>query len=92
MLKTEFGAFKNDTTVQEYVPKEKPKEGIKINWEPTTNDLESKDSSIQKSEKPVSEKPKKKTSKLKQALEKLKEQQQKETESSEEKIGIKGGG
>ena len=92
MLKTEFGAFKNDTTVQEYIPEEKPKEDIKINWEPTTNDLESKDSSIQKSEKPVSEKPKKKTSKLKQALEKLKEQQQKETESSEEKIGIKGGG
>ncbi|MDA9206985.1 hypothetical protein N9O41_01480 [Crocinitomicaceae bacterium] len=92
MLKTEFGAFKNDTTVQEYIPEEKSKEDIKINWEPTTNYLEIKDSSIQKSEKPVSEKPKKKTSKLKQALEKLKEQQQKETESSEEKIGIKGGG
>jgi hypothetical protein len=92
MLKTEFGAFKNDTTVEEYIPEEKPKEDIKINWEPTTKDSEIKDSSIQEGEKPDEEKPKKKPSKLKQALEKLKEQQQKEAEASEEKIGIKGGG
>ena len=92
MLKTEFGAFKNDTTVEEYIPEEKPKEEIKINWEPTTNEPEPNDSLIQEAEKPAEEKSKKKPSKLKQALEKLKEQQKKEAEASEEKIGIKGGG
>ena len=92
MLKTEFGAFKNDTTVEEYVPEEKPQEDLKINWEPTKNDPETKDSLAPKSEKIKEEKPKKKQSKLKKALEKLKEQQKKEAEASEEKIGIKGGG
>ncbi len=92
MLKTEFGAFKNDTTVEEYIPEEKPKEEIKINWEPTTNEPGQNDSLIQEAEKPAEEKSKKKPSKLKQALEKLKEQQKKEAEASEEKIGIKGGG
>jgi hypothetical protein len=92
MLKTEFGAFKNDSTVEEYVPEEKPKEDLKINWEPTKNDPETKDSLAPTSEKTNEEKPKKKQSKLKKALEKLKEQQKKETEASEEKIGIKGGG
>lgn len=92
ILKTEFGAFKNDSTVEEYVPEEKPKEDLKINWEPTKNDPETKDSLAPTSEKTNEEKPKKKQSKLKKALEKLKEQQKKETEASEEKIGIKGGG
>ena len=92
MLKTEFGAFKNDTTVEEYVPEEKPQEDLKINWEPTKNEPETKDSLAPKSEKIKEEKPKKKQSKLKKALEKLKEQQKKEAEASEEKIGIKGGG
>ena len=92
MLKTEFGAFKNDSTVEEYVHEEKPKEDLKINWEPTKNDPETKDSLAPKSEKINEEKPKKKQSKLKKALEKLKQQQKKEAEASEEKIGIKGGG
>ena len=92
MLKTEFGAFKNDSTVEEYVPEEKPKENLKINWEPTKNDPETKDSLAPTSEETNEEKPKKKQSKLKKALQKLKEQQKKEAEASEEKIGIKGGG
>ena len=92
MLKTEFGAFKNDSTVEEYVPEEKHKEDLKINWEPTKNDPETKDSLAPTSEETNEEKPKKKQSKLKKALEKLKEQQKKEAEASEEKIGIKGGG
>ena len=92
MLKTEFGAFKNDTTVEEYVPKEKPKEDVKINWEPTKNEPKTNDSLVPKAEKPKEENPKKKQSKLKKALEKLKEQQKKDAEASEEKIGIKGGG
>ena len=92
MLKTEFGAFKNDSTVEEYVPEDKPKEALKINWEPTKNGPETNDSFAPTLEKINEEKPKKKQSKLKKALEKLKEQQKKETEASEEKIGIKGGG
>jgi len=91
MLKTEFGVFKNDSTVEEYVPEEKPKEDIKINWDPTKNAPLSTDSLVPNPEKPKADKPKKK-SKLKEALEKLKEQQKKEAEASEEKIGIKGGG
>ena len=43
MLKTEFGAFKNDSTVEEYVPDQKPKEDLKINWDPTKNNSETKD-------------------------------------------------
>ena len=92
MLKTEFGAFKNDSTVEEYVPEEKPKEDIKINWEPTKNDPVSSDSLLQNPKSPKEDKPNKKQSKLKKALEKLKEQQKKEAEAAEEKIGIKGGG
>ena len=91
MLKTEFGVFKNDSTVEEYVPEEKPKEDIKINWDPTKNAPVSTDSLVPNPEKPKEDKPKKK-SKLKEALEKLKEQQKKEAEAAEEKIGIKGGG
>ena len=91
MLKTEFGVFKNDSTVEEYVPEEKPKEDIKINWDPTKNAPVSTDSLVPNPEKPKADKPKKK-SKLKEALEKLKEQQKKEAEAAEEKIGIKGGG
>ena len=91
MLKTEFGVFKNDSTVEEYVPEEKPREDIKINWDPTKNAPVSTDSLVPNPEKPKADKPKKK-SKLKEALEKLKQQQKKEAEAAEEKIGIKGGG
>ena len=85
MLKTEFGVFKNDTSVQEFTPEEKPKEELKINWEGTKGE-----DSIPKNDK--KEVPKKKVSKFKKALEKLKEQQKKEADESEESIGIKGGG
>ena len=86
MLKTEFGVFKNDTTIKEFKEEEAPKEEIKIDWNPTTGD--------EKEELDPEEKqpPKKKESKLKKALEKLKEQQKKDQEEEEEKviIGIKG--
>ena len=89
MLKTEFGVFKNDTTVEEYKKAEEPKEEIKIDWTPTTG----KDSIPIKEELDPEKKeiPKKKESKLKKALEKLKEQQKKDQEEEEEKviIGIK---
>ena len=85
MLKTEFGVFKKDTSIQEFVPEEKPMEEIKINWEGTKGE-----DSIPKKDK--KETPKKKVSKFKKALEKLKEQQKKEADESEESIGIKGGG
>jgi len=87
MLKTEFGAFKNDTTVEEYKEEEAPKEEIKIDWNPTTGEEEKE--SEQEKEK---DKPEKKESKLKKALERLKQQQKKEEEEQEEFIGIKGGG
>ena len=90
MLKTEFGVFKNDTTVEEFKVEEQAKEEIKINWNPTTGA-----DTIPTKEEPEPEKkesPKKKESKFKKALEKLKEQQQKDQEEEEEKvfIGIKG--
>jgi hypothetical protein len=87
MLKTEFGVFKNDTTVKEYKEEEAPKEEIKIDWNQTTGGEEKE--SDQEKEK---EKPKKKESKLKKALERLKQQQKKEEEEQEEFIGIQGGG
>ena len=40
MLKSEFGAFKNDTSVKEYKEEEAPKEEIKIDWNPTTGETE----------------------------------------------------
>ena len=84
MLKTEFGVFKNDTTIKEFKEEEAPKEEIKIDWNSTTGDKE-----VEPDKK---DPPKKKESKLKKALEKLKEQQKKEEEGQEEFIGIKGGG
>ena len=86
MLKSEFGAFKNDTTVKEYKEEEVPKEEIKIDWNPTTGETE--EEVIEKEAEPE----KKKESKLKKALERLKEQQKKEEQEEEEIIGIKGGG
>ena len=90
MLKTEFGVFKNDTTVEEFKVEEQPKEEIKINWNPTTGADTIPTKEELESEK--KESPKKKESKFKKALEKLKEQQQKDQEEEEEKviIGIKG--
>jgi hypothetical protein len=90
MLKTEFGVFKNDTTVEEFKVEEQPKEEIKINWNPTTGtDTISTKEELDPEKK---ETPKKKESKLKKALEKLKEQQKKDQEEEDEKviIGIKG--
>ena len=89
MLKTEFGVFKNDTTVKEYKEEEAPKEEIKIDWNPTTGSEENEKESEQEKEK---DKPEKKESKLKKALERLKQQQKKEEEEQEEFIGIQGGG
>ena len=87
MLKTEFGLFKNDTTVKEYKEEEAPKEEIKIDWNPTTGSEES-----EKEQEKEKDKPEKKESKLKKALERLKQQQKKEEEEQEEFIGIQGGG
>ena len=84
MLKSEFGALKNDTTVKEFKEEEAPKEEIKIDWNPTTGET--------KEEEAEKESPKKKESKLKKAIQRLKEQQKKEEEEEEEIIGIKGGG
>ena len=86
MLKSEFGAFKNDTTVKKYKEEEAPKEEIKIDWNPTTGETE--EEVIEEEAEPE----KKKESKLKKAFERLKEQQKKEQEEEEEIIGIKGGG
>ena len=86
MLKSEFGAFKNDTTVKEYKEEEVPKEEIKIDWNPTTGETE--EGVIEEEVEPA----KKKESKLKKALERFKEQQKKEEQEEEEIIGIKGGG
>ena len=89
MLKSEFGAFKNDTTVKEFIEEQAPKEELKIDWNPTTG--EETEEEIETEEKADKE-PKKKKSKLKKALEKLKEQQRKEQEEEQEFIGITGGG
>ena len=86
MLKSEFGAFKNDTTVKEYKKEEIPKEEIKIDWNPTTGEKE--EEVIEEQAEPE----KKKDSKLKKAFDRLKEQQKKEEQEEEEIIGIKGGG
>jgi hypothetical protein len=68
ILKSEFGLFKNDTTVMEYKPKEMPKEELKIHFGPATKE-EFKE--IQKE---------KKDSKLKKTLKNWKDQQMQENE------------
>ncbi len=88
MLKSEFGVFKNDTTVKEFKEEEPPKEELKIDWNPTKGEGKKEELEEEKTQK----EPKKKKSKLKKALEKLKEQQQKELEEEQEFIGISGGG
>ncbi len=78
ILKSEFGLFKNDTTVKEYHPQEMPKEELKIHFGPATKE-EFKE--VQKE---------KKDSKLKKTLKNWKDQQNQEGEEGI-KVG-KGGG
>lgn len=67
MLKTEFGIFKNDTSVLEYKPKAESKEVVKLNFK---NDVPNKTDS-----KPNPESPKPKDNKLKNTLNQWKQQQ-----------------
>lgn len=78
ILKSEFGLFKNDTSVKTYVPKDLPKEDLKIKFGPATKEEFKEEQEKQK-----------KDSKLKNTLQKWKQQQ----EGNEEgfKVG-KGGG
>ena len=78
ILKSEFGLFKNDSTVQEYKPQEIPKEELKIHFGPATKE-EFNDVKKQKKE-----------SKLKKTLQNWKDQQKQE-EDEGFKVG-KGGG
>jgi hypothetical protein len=78
ILKSEFGLFKNDTTVKEFVPEQAPKEELKIHFGPSTKE-EFNDVKKQK-----------KDSKLKKTLQDWKNQQKQEDEEGF-KVG-KGGG
>ena len=78
ILKSEFGLFKNDSTVQEYKPQEIPKEELKIHFGPATKE-EFNDVKKQKKE-----------SKLKKTIQNWKNQQKQE-EDEGFKVG-KGGG
>ena len=69
ILKSEFGLFKNDTTVKIYVPKDVPQEDLKIQFGPAT-----------KTELKEEQKKNKKDSKLKKTLQNWKDQQKKEEE------------
>ena len=75
ILKSEFGLFKNDTTVKIYVPKDVPQEDLKIQF-----------GQASKSEFKEEDKKIKKDSKLNKKLQNWKEQQLKE-EEEEFKIG-----
>lgn len=76
ILKSEFGLYKNDTTVKEYKPEEMPKEELKIHFGPATK------------EEFNEVKKEKKDSKLKKTLKNWKEQQNQE---SEEEFKVKKG-
>lgn len=78
ILKSEFGLYKNDTTVKKYVPEEVPKEDLKIHFGPSNK------------EEFNEVKKQKKDSKLKKTLKDWKEQQKQE-EDEGFKVG-KGGG
>lgn len=78
ILKSEFGLYKNDTTVKKYVPEEVPKEELKIHFGPSTK------------EEFNEVKKQKKDSKLKKTLRDWKDQQKQEEEEGF-KVG-KGGG
>ncbi len=75
ILKTEFGLFKNDTSVKIYVPQDVKQEELKIQFGPAT-----------KTEMKEEQKKNKKDSKIKKTLQNWKEQQKKE-EEEEFKIG-----
>ncbi len=78
ILKSEFGFYKNDTTVKQYVPEEVPKEDLKIHFGPATK------------EEFNEVKKQKKDSKLKKTLQNWKDQQKQEDDEGF-KVG-KGGG
>ena len=69
ILKTEFGLFKKDTSVKVYVPKDVPKEDLKIQFGPATK------------QEFIEEKKQKKDSKLKKTLDNWKKQQEEEGKS-----------
>ena len=69
ILKSEFGLFKKDTSVKVYVPKDVPKEDLKIQFGPATK------------QEFIEEKKQKKDSKLKKTLDNWKKQQEEEGKS-----------
>jgi hypothetical protein len=78
MLKSEFGFFQKDSTVKAYVPKDVPKEELKIKFGPASK------------QEFLDEKKQTKDSKLKKTLNSWKEQQEKEQQSGV-KLGNGGG-
>jgi hypothetical protein len=74
ILKTEFGLFKKDSTVQGYTPKEIPKEEIKINFNPKIKGDKTPENNPVKDEKPN------KDPKIKKNLQKWKGQQDEDNE------------
>jgi hypothetical protein len=75
ILKSEFGLFKKDSTVNTYVPKEVPKEEIKINFNPKIKGDKTPEKNPVKDEKPN------KDSRIKKNLQKWKEQENEENEN-----------
>ena len=76
ILKSEFGLFKKDSTVNVYIPKEQPKEDIKINFNPKLKVDKTPDKQpIIKEEIP------KKDTKIKKVFKNWKEQQEEEEEN-----------
>jgi hypothetical protein len=78
MLKAEFGFFQKDSTVKAYIPKDVPKEDLKIKFGPASK------------QEFMEEKKQTKDSKLKKTLNSWKEQQEKEKQSGV-KLGSGGG-
>jgi len=74
ILKTEFGLFKKDSTVQGYAPKEIPKEEIKINFNPKIKGDKAPVNNPVKDEKPN------KDPKIKKNLQKWKGEQDEDNE------------
>lgn len=78
MLKAEFGFFQKDSTVKAYIPKDVPKEDLKIKFGPASK------------QEFMEEKKQTKDSKLKKTLNSWKEQQEKDKQSGV-KLGSGGG-